>query len=184
MKRVIFLSVIVLNLLLSSCASTYREVSPNTQNYLSSSEDQGVLLEYKYDVIKKKKYYKKELKKGVKVVSVKITNNTSGDLIFGKDIKLVNSHDVDLLLTSNNEMYDVLKQKSGLYFLYLLLGFVSFTTFDSEGNVDNSIPVGLVIGPGVALGNFFVANSANKKFKTELTEYELYGKTIKYPGKH
>ncbi|MEN8124508.1 MAG: hypothetical protein ABFR32_05200 [Bacteroidota bacterium] len=179
MKKVIFLSIIVLNVLLTSCASAYKEISPNTQNYLSSNEDDGVLLQYKYDVLKKKKYYKKEAKKGIKVVSLKITNKTNDELIFGKDIKLVNSQGIDLLLASNSETYDILKQKSGLYFLYLLLGFVSVNTFDEYGNIDNSIPVGLVIGPGVALGNFFVANTANKKLKGELTSYDLYGKTIK-----
>lgn len=179
MKKIIFLSFIVSSILLTSCASSYNEISPNTQNYVSSDENEGVLLQYKYDVLKKKKYYKREAKKGIKVVSVKITNSTAEDLIFGKDIKLVNSQGVDLLLASNSETYDVIKQKSGLYFLYLLLGFVSVNTFDEYGNIDNSIPVGLVIGPGVALGNFFVANSANKKFKNELTDYDLYGKTIK-----
>lgn len=179
MKKIIILSVIIFNILLTSCASTYKEVIPNTQNYLSFNEDQGVLLEYKYDVLKKKKYYKKEAKRGIKVVSLKITNKTNNELVFGKNIRLVNSQGADIILADNNEMYDVLKQKSGLYFLYLLLGFATFNTYDEYGNVDNSVPIGLVIGPGVALGNFFVAHTANKKFKSELTNYELYGKPIK-----
>jgi hypothetical protein len=43
----------------------------------------------------------------------------------------------------------------------------------------SSTPIGLVIGPGLAGGNMIAASSANKKFQTDLTTYNLNGMTIK-----
>lgn len=40
------------------------------------------------------------------------------------------------------------------------------------------IPIGLIIGPGIAAGNLIAASSANKKFKNDLREYSLQGKRI------
>jgi hypothetical protein len=47
-------------------------------------------------------------------------------------------------------------------------------------NVDNSgnIPIGLVIGPGIALGNMFVASGANKRFREELLDNDLENRAI------
>lgn len=178
MKKLQLLFVSIMGLLLLSCASGYQEIEPSNTSYASSTENMGVLLNYKYNVISKKKYQKKEIKKGVRIVAVKLTNGSDRDLIFGKDIKLVNSNGMTLSLLNNSDTYDFLKQKSGFYFFYLLLSGVSVYTEDSDGDTTN-YPVGLVAGTGLALGNFFVAQSANKKFNSELLSYDLLGKTIK-----
>jgi len=178
MKKSILL--LLISVLLFSCASGYKEVSPNTQNYLSTVESSGVLLEYKYDVITKKKYYKKEKKKGVNVAAIKITNNSGRDLLVGESLLLVDSKGVNLQLSSKENTYDALRQQSGFYFLYLLLTPMQVGASTNQyGEVENGAPIGLAIGPGLSLGNFFVARSANKKFKAELMEYDFHGKTIK-----
>lgn len=64
---------------LFSCASRYKMIEPESINYLSVKEDKGVKFEYKYDLLSKK-YAKKEEKKGVKIVAVKVTNNSGSDL--------------------------------------------------------------------------------------------------------
>ena len=43
----------------------------------------------------------------------------------------------------------------------------------------SSRPIGLVVGPGLAGGNMIAAGSANKKFKTEMLEYNINGTLIK-----
>jgi hypothetical protein len=43
----------------------------------------------------------------------------------------------------------------------------------------SSFPIGLILGPGLAGGNMIAASSANKKFNTDLNDYDLNGKTIK-----
>ena len=83
-KTLVFFTAIIT---LTSCASSYKPTTPKTQNYASSSKVNNVKLEYKYNLLQKK-YAKKEVKKGVKVVAVKVTNNSDNDLMFGSDIKL------------------------------------------------------------------------------------------------
>ena len=180
MKKLVAMSLVAFSLFFVSCASGYKEIMPDSQNYLSSEENSGVLLEYKYNVLKNKKYNKKENKKGVKVASLKITNKSGRDLIFGKNLQLVNSKGVNLPLATNKDVYNVLKQKSGFYFFYLLLTPMQIGGSANEyGEIEDGVPAGLVIGPGLALGNFLMANSANKKFNKELTDFDLYGRTIK-----
>ncbi len=54
-------------------------------------------MEYKYAYLHKK-YGKKLNKKGIKILAVKVTNNTDKELSFGSDIKLVyeSGNDVNL----------------------------------------------------------------------------------------
>mgnify|MGYP000654558399 CR=1 FL=1 len=51
----IFLSLAIITLF-SSCASGYKTINPNTINYLSTSDDNGVKLEYKYELLNKKRF--------------------------------------------------------------------------------------------------------------------------------
>jgi hypothetical protein len=66
-----------------------------------------------------------------------------------------------------------IKQTAGLHLLYLLL---TPMTLDLDNS--GSIPIGLVIGPGIALGNMFVASGANKRFREELLNNELENRQI------
>jgi len=161
---------------LTSCASSYKPTTPNTQNYMSSNEVDKVKLEYKYNLLQKK-YAKKEVKKGVKVVAVKITNNSDRDLMFGSDIKLTFENGKQVSIVENNYVFKTLKQSTPIYLLYLLLSPINIYTEDSSGS--NAFPVGLIIGPGITAGNMITAASANKKFKTELLEFDINGVLIK-----
>lgn len=167
--------------LLSSCASSYRTIEPTNLNYVSSTETGDVKLEYKYNLLTKK-YFKKELKKGVRLAAVKITNNSNKDYVFGKNLKLTYSNGNQINLIENNRVYSMLKQGAPIYLLYLLLTPMNlYTTETNNGFTEttSSTPIGLVVGPGLAAGNMIAAGSANKKFKNELENYDLMGKTIK-----
>jgi len=169
-------------LILTSCASGYKIINPNTLNYLSKTSNQDVTLDYKYNLLTKK-YAKKETKKGIKVIAVKLTNNTDSDLVFGKDIKLTYENDNELYIMENEKIFRSLKQNTATYLLYLLLTPLNFYTTKTNSNgfseETSSTPIGLVIGPGLAGGNMIAAGSANKKFKTELLEFKIYGTVIK-----
>ena len=54
-------------------------------------------------------------------------------------------------------------------------------TTDSYGieETTNSIPIGLVLGPSMAGGNIIASGSANKKFKMQLSEFDIMGAPIK-----
>jgi len=73
--------------ILSGCAASYKPIYPVSLNYDSHQSEDGVELSYKYDVLRQngnKKYAKKEDKKGVKLVALKITNNTQSVVNIGK----------------------------------------------------------------------------------------------------
>jgi hypothetical protein len=123
-------------------------------------------------------------------VAVKITNNSSKDIIFGTDFKLAYTSGTDITLVETERMFTTLKQKPLSHLLYLLLYLLLpvvlnvGTTTTSNGFVTttqpaNSFPIGLLLGPAIAGGNVIVASTANKNFKNDLMKHNLVGKTIK-----
>ena len=182
MKFIKFPLLILCAIMLTNCASSYHEIKPETIVYGSDNTDKNVILEYKYDLLRKK-YTKKELKKGVKLVAVKITNHSDRDLVFGKDIKLNYASGNEIYIYDNESVFKTLKQKPATYLLYLLLTPVNIFTTETNSyggsEVTNTIPVGLILGPGLAGGNMIAASTANKKFKTEMLDYKITGTLIK-----
>ncbi|WP_417369111.1 hypothetical protein [Gelidibacter japonicus] len=167
---------------LTNCASGYKMIEPESIDYISTNETNYVKLEYKYDLLDKK-YAKKELKKGVKLVAIKITNNSDTDVMFGKDATLTYENGSEIYVLENEKVFKTLKQSPASYLWYLLLTPLNFYTTETNSNGfqenTSSTPIGLVLGPGLAGGNMIVAGSANKKFKTEMLEYNINGTVIK-----
>lgn len=163
-----------------SCASGYKTINPNHLNYKSSSIDKGVTLEYKYDLLNKK-YRKKEVKNDVRLLAIKLTNNSNTNLTFGKDVKLVYENGSEVITLETERVFKILKQKPASYLWYLLLTPLQFTKTETNGfnTKTSSTPIGLAIGPGIAGGNMIVAGSANKKFKNDLFSYDIDGMEIK-----
>lgn len=177
------ISVLALSVLfLTSCASGYKKIQPKKINFASRSENNSVVLEYKYDLLEKK-YKKKELNNGLKVIAVKVTNNSANDLVFGKDIRLTYENGNELNLLETNVVYKAIKQSPASYLWYLLLSPMQFQTMTTNSNgqqqTSSSTPIGLVIGPGLAGGNMIAASSANKNFQNDLLENDIIGKVIK-----
>ena len=163
---------------LTNCASGYKKIEPKSINYVSTNETDNVKLEYKYDLLHKK-YSKKEVKKGVKLVAIKITNNSDEDLMFGRDAKLTYENGTEIFVMENEKVFKTLKQSPASYLFYLLLTPLNLYTYGSNGEQTSSTPIGVIVGPGLAGGNMIAASSANKKFKTEMLEYDINGTLIK-----
>lgn len=178
--KIIFLSSCAL--LLNSCASGYKSIDPKNINYVSKNVNNDVTLEYKYDLLNNK-YAKKEKNNTVKLIAIKVTNNSDMDMVFGRDIILNYENDATLYLMEKETIYRTLKQSPASYLWYLLLSPIQIyktetNTYNNPGTT-SSFPVGLIVGPGIAGGNMIVASSANKKFNTDLNDYNINGKTIK-----
>jgi hypothetical protein len=169
---------------LTSCASAYKKIEPKTINYLSTNSENGIKLEYKYDLLQKK-YEKKEKRKGVKLVAVKITNESEKDVMFGREVKLTYENGTDVEIIENEKVFKALKQSPATYLFYLLLTPANFyttkSTYSSTGYEEDtsSFPIGLILGPGLAGGNMIAASSANADFKSELLVYNINGLLIK-----
>lgn len=182
MKIWILIPITFLCLTLINCASAYREINPGTINFISGSITDSVSLQYKYDLLTGR-YGRNEYKHDVKIVALKITNNTNRDLIYGKDIILAYSTGNPVNYTSTKNALQLLKQHPASYLWYLLLSPLNLyiTSTDSRGFEEqtNSFPIGLIVGPGLAVGNAVASGTANRKFKSELLQNELLGVIIK-----
>ena len=163
--------------ILSSCASSYEMINPSSLNYTSTDTKNDVTLEYKYDVLGTK-YAKKEIKKGINVVAVKITNNSDSDLVFGQDIKLAYENGMEFPVVENDEVFKSLKQFTAGYLFYLLLTPMKLTV-QKDGELPKTTPIGYGVGPGLAGINMIRSSTANSQFETELLEFDINGATIK-----
>ena len=174
LKIILLLSGVIV---LGGCASSYKTINPQSLNYQSTTTDKSVTLDYKYNLLDSR-YAKKETKNKVRLVAVKIANNSGKDLVFGRDIKLSYTNDHEIAVMDANKVYSQLKQGSIGYLLYFLLTPAKLST-TANGVQTSSTPVGYVIGPGLALGNIIAAESANSNFKKELMQYNIDGTVIK-----
>lgn len=169
MKNVFLLFLVLL--FVSSCASSYYPVQPGAMPTDREGETNGVYYGYSKNVLSKtgnKKYAKKEVKRGISVISVKIKNDTDNeisvkdDLIFtmgGKELEPLES----VVVTDN------IKQPAPLYALYGLL-FLNIT----RNNESLTLPIGVPI----AIGNMVVASSANRQFREDFATYNIRDEKI------
>jgi len=187
MKKMIKISsLLCIAILFNSCASRYHKIHPETIQYSSKSIESSILLEYKYDLLEKK-YKKKETKNNIRLIAVKITNNSEKEIVFGRDFKLSYENGNEVSVIQTDKLFKTIKQSPASYLWYLLLlpvELYSGTTTTSNGyyatsKPTNSFPIGLIAGPGFAGANMIAASSANSNFKNELMQFDFNGKTIK-----
>ena len=166
-QKTIFLALSVL--LLSSCASSYKAIKPESVNYGNITQDNNFSFSYKYNVLQNR-YAKKESKKLIRLIAVKMSNNTGRDLVFDKDIKLKYANNNGLTIVDGNLVFNEVKQGTLIYLLYLLLTPSTLKT-TKNGIETNSVPIGYALGPGLTLGNMAAAGTANGNFRKDLQKY-------------
>jgi len=173
-KIILYLAI----LLLSGCAASYRPINPPTINYTSHTLNDGISFSYKYDVLNEKrnrKYYRKEYSRRIKVVAVKITNNTNEAINIGTDVTFHCGYK-QVQLMEPRVIKNYIKQSSASYLFYLLLTPLKLNIFN-ETDV-KTYSIGYVIGPGLAFGNMAVAGNANTILQKELYEYDITHRII------
>ena len=165
----------VISIFLCSCASSYKPIYPSKVIY--PSVDNDGIFSYRFNVLRlagNKKLAKKADKFDIRIVAIRIVNNSNRVLRHGYNFDLY-SGDQKARILEPDVVSANIKQSVPIYLLYLLLTGMRFETSSS------SIPIGYVIGPGIAAGNMIVAGSANKRFREELIEYSIIEREIK-PG--
>ena len=166
---ILFLALI----LLGSCASSYKSINPKTINYVAHDLQGDLSLSYKYDILQEygnKKYAKKEDKKGVRVVAIRLTNNTDRIINVAQDVAFYSGEN-QIFPMEPQVIKNMLKQPAPAYLLYMFLTPVTLNIID--GTSIDSYPVGLFLGPGLTLLNVATAGSANNKFMRDLTLYDI-----------
>jgi len=172
-------AVISLFIVLTGCAATYKPINPKSLNYLGSNSQEGISFSYKYDVLRERgnnRYAKKENKKGIKLVAVRLTNNTDTTISIAKHVSF---------FAGGNQIFPLepvaikhtIKQIVPSYLPYLLLTFLNF--YVATGNSVEVYPIGLVLGPGITIGNMATSATANARLFQELNRYNLLHQDIK-----
>lgn len=169
-----------------SCASSYKPIGPLSVNYSNTEEKDGIEFSYRYDVLREKgnkKYAKKEIKKSIKVVAVRINNNRNEPVTIGTNLKIFSgSSEVKLLEPALIQRE--LRQSVPSYLLYLLLTPLNLTISrtDNNGRIESdSYPIGLGLGPVISISNMAISGGANKGLLMELNQFNQINKTI-LPG--
>jgi hypothetical protein len=164
--------------LFTGCAKSYYALNPTKIVYTASNSLDEISLNYRYDILREKgnrKISKKEIKYNVKLVAVKVTNNTDKIINIGKNAGFFNGSTMifpmDAFSTRN-----VLKQSVPSHLWYLLLTPLTFSF-----NGSKPYPIGLILGPVLSAGNMLAASSANNSFYKELVQYDILYRDIQ-PG--
>jgi hypothetical protein len=169
MRKIIYLSILSLSLLLTNCASFYHAVHPDKISYPPTVNITDKLdLTYRYDVLKdagNKKFVNSERKRNLKIVAVKLTNNSDTTINISKDVSFYCGGS-KIALLSPIETKSKIQQSWPAYGLYLI-GCISLA------------PLDILIFGGIGAGNMIVAADANKKLLTELTKYDITNKELK-----
>lgn len=167
-------------LFLCTCAASYKSINPSSLNYTYQPENDGLIFSYQAGVLQdsgNKKLAKKEDRFDIRVVAVKITNNTGRDLTFAKDLVLKSGFKVFQPLDPETTASSI-KQSSASYLLFLLLTPMKLYVGNNETGEVSETPIGYVLGPGLAALNVAKASSANTKFKKELSNNDIYNRVI------
>ena len=177
-KSISTLLTLISVIILSGCASTYKPINPSTLNYNAHDLQDGIALSYKYDVLRERgnrKYAKKEAKKGVKLIAVKITNNTDSVINVGRDIAFYSGKN-QLFLMEPMVVQESIKQNVLAYLPYALLTFVNLSV--TNGSSTEIYPIGLALGPAATISNMVIAGTANKNLLDELYDYNILSRDI------
>lgn len=176
--------IVAFSVIFVSCASSYRPINPGSFNYPSSGKSDSIDFSYRYNVLTEsgnKKYAKKEIKRSIQLVSVKITNNTSHSFTIGKDVSFY-SGDYKVTPLSPSATKDVLMQIVPGYLPYALFCFTKITYTENENGMvtkQESYPVGLILGPALTIGNMVMAGASNKKLLAELKAHNVIDREVK-----
>jgi hypothetical protein len=168
MTKLFKLALLFIILSLTGCASYYRAIGPEKINYPPSVKLEKISLTYRYDVLKEagnKKFVNNEFKHNMKVVAVKLTNNSDTTINISKDVSFYCGAS-RILLLNPIDIKTKIKQSSPAYAWYLV-GCISID------------PIDIVVFGGIGVGNIIVANEANKKLLNELVRYDISNKDLK-----
>ena len=164
---------------MGSCAKKYYPLTPQNLGYPAGNKTSGIEVGYLYNLLSlkgNKKYAKKEQRKDLRLVAVKVTNHFDQSISIRRDVQfMANGNPIELVEPQIS--YNSLKQRAVLYVLYAFI-FFRVPNYNSNGTQSSFIvPIGLPF----AAYNLAVGLGANKKFLMDLEMFNLNSKII-MPG--
>jgi hypothetical protein len=178
-----FISITIVSLFFTSCASVYHSINPTTLDFQSKSGDSSFRVEYQTNLLTGK-YAKREIKSDVYLIAVKVTNNSGREIILRNNLKIL-SGEKEVTSMALSSFYDATQQnpEKSLMFLFITpLNAYSFSQTTDAGQVTSQkikfFPIGIILGPVLSLVNRAEAKAANKKFKNELDKNDILERVI------
>ncbi|KXX70078.1 hypothetical protein [Flammeovirga sp. SJP92] len=165
----------------TSCAGFYRRINPISIDFTQYDTPDEVTLEYEYKELKGRKYRRKAEKNNIQIVALQITNNSSDEVIIGKNFEFRDQNNQVLKLYTPVETVDKIHQTLPNYLLYLLMTPLRFTDGTDHYGEPKNYYVGAFVGPILTAHNVFIAHQSNKKMKREFDKYNVINHTI-LPG--
>jgi len=160
--------------LFAGCASHYRLIQPPVLSYSSAEVIDSVSFCYKYNILSEsgnRKYARKERKEHLKIVAIKIVNNSHTTLSLKDNLQLF-AVEKPITLIENKDFYGETNQSPASYILYLILTPVHQFSINLYGN-SKVFPFGYILAPLLVTRNMIVAAKANKDYRYELRRYDL-----------
>jgi len=183
MKVISRLALLLLTILmLSSCAASYHTIRPEYLSYPTSVTENGIMVSYKYDVLSisgNKRYAEKEIKQGVRLIALQITNQSDSTIRLSRDRELF-AGDVRIIPMDASTISEYLKQKVWPYYFYMLMTFVqlNYSVTTATNMTTGSLPIGYVLGPGLTLLNVTKASRSNHQLYTNLNVADIWNRDI------
>jgi len=180
-KASIFFAVV--GLVMMSCASSYKTISPNSLNYSNRQIcNEKLEVSYIYDVYSmtdNRKYSRKEKNNNYRTIAVRIRNLTDTSKTITTDNFRIYANDRELSMANKADYFGAVSQLSAVYLLHGLWGPWRIESWsDSNGQSGTKttyIPIGLAVG----VINMIIATVANSNHRKEINDNEIFGKTIK-----
>ena len=174
--RFVHLLLIISCIFAASCASTYKTINPSSIDFPHDEKD--AIFSYKYNVLKEsrnRKLMKKEDKRHMRILAVKIVNTTNQTLLYGTNYKIY-SMNREVRVLDPETAAAVVKQTVPSYLLYLLFTPMRLTVTTPDRT--SVTPIGFVLGPALAGGNMAVAANSNARFKKEMIASSIIERPI------
>jgi len=102
--------------------TSYKEIRPTEIYFSATSSNDGIDLAYKYDVLEERgnhKYPKKEERKGIRLVAVKLTNNSDTTINVARDLAFYGGEN-QIFPLEPKTIKNALQQQPILYILYMV----------------------------------------------------------------
>lgn len=171
-------TLLVVVLLFTSCASTFKKINPDNQEFSHRIETNDLSIEYNPNILKysrNTRLQKKADKKNISFIIGKFTNKSSDSIDLSRDL-IFNIQNKNI-----KESYSKLKQRPWTYYLALISAGFDVTTVNSGGSTSSSTSAFIGINPWAliySIPNSIIATVANKKMKKELNKYYLENKVL------
>ena len=163
------IGIVALVLVLSGCATTYKQVPYDSLDYTGAQSTEGLNIAYRYEA--QPGYYgDKARKRGYDVVAVRVTNTQDTPAMLTAGTLRIASNGMPISAVRPNVVAGNIKQP---VWTYLLWNLANITITDEDGFVA-FIPLGL----GISILNMITSSSANGKVQNAYTEQHLMGMTV------